>query len=87
MRPGVRKIALITVLAVVALAGLVGMRYRAWAVDSESPFDEVGIGLHAYMPGPVQAWGCGQLQKRFDGKTLPPHGCQTLADPRKWRSW
>ena len=82
-----RKWSLIAALAVLAFAGMVGFRYHAWAVGAASPFDEVGIGLHAYMPGTVQAWGCGQLQKRFEGKTLPPHGCQSPIDPRRWRSW
>jgi hypothetical protein len=77
------KLALAVVVAVFVSAGF---RYHQWVTQSASPFDEVGIELHKYMPAPVQDWGCAQLKARFDGKTLPPYGCQSTADPRKWRS-
>lgn len=80
-----KKTIQILVLMLIAFIGLIGQRYYAWAVTAKSPFDEVGIGLHHYMPGFVQEWGCSQLKMRFDGKTMPPHGCTSAADPRQWR--
>jgi hypothetical protein len=69
----------------VVVTAMIGQRYYAWAAQSDSPFDEVGIELHRYMPAAVQNWGCAKLSERFGGKTLPPYGCQDLNDPKQWR--
>ncbi len=69
----------------VASVAAVAFAYYHWATLAESPFDEFAIELHGAMPVAVQAWGCGRLKARFDGKTLPPHGCQDLINPNKWR--
>jgi len=70
----------LTILAVVAFAAVIvlGGRYYMWVantLNAATPFDEVGIGLHAYMPGFVQDWGCAKLQDSFGTQTLPPYGC------------
>ena len=75
-----KKIGLVALICLVALLGTVGQRYYAWVTNSANaadPFDEVGIGLHSYMPGFVQDWGCARLKENFGSKTLPPHGCGT----------
>ena len=72
---------LILVICLIAFGGMVGQRYYAWATNASGasdPFDEVGIGLHSYMPGFVQSWGCARLKENFGTKTLPPHGCGTM---------
>ncbi|MBJ2150324.1 hypothetical protein [Paracoccus sp. IB05] len=69
----------ILVVAVFAAVAMVGYRYVSWVMNwtsADTPFDEVGIDLHKYMPGFVQDWGCAQLFAEFGDKTLPPHGCR-----------
>jgi hypothetical protein len=73
-------------IVLIAAAATAGQRYHAWATSAETPFDEVGIELHRYMPAVIQNWGCARLFERFGGKTLPPYGCQDLSDPVKWRN-
>lgn len=80
-----RRLGLLLLLIIVFFCGSIFYRYYQWAVVAESPFDEVGIGLHSYMPGPIQSWGCARLKARFEGKTVPPHGCQDPTSPRRWR--
>jgi hypothetical protein len=80
-----RKIALLVSLIAVTCVVYVGQGYYQWVAQSETPFEELGIDLHKYMPAPVQAWGCERLRSRFEGKTLPPFGCQDLEAPTKWR--
>jgi hypothetical protein len=79
-----KTLSLLAAVFVVATA-LIGQRYYAWTVQMGSPFDEVGIRLHRYMPSAVQDWGCAKLFERFGGKTLPPYGCQDLSDQAQWR--
>jgi hypothetical protein len=79
-----KAIKLLTLMLVVML-GLLGLRYNQWVSYSATPFDEVGVGLHRYMPAPVKSWGCTRLKARFGGKTLPPYGCHHPANPRMWR--
>lgn len=81
-----RKAVFIVAFILIAFAGVVGKRYNDWVFYSESPFDEVGIGLHGYMPVFIQDWGCGKLFDRFGGKTLPPYGCQSAIEPQKWKN-
>lgn len=80
-----KKVLSILAICVVAFFGMVGQRYYVWATNANGaadPFDEVGIGLHSYMPGFVQDWGCARLKENFGTKTLPPHGCGTAEG--KW---
>ena len=73
---------------VVFFVGQMGHRYYAWATNSigaDDPFDEIGITLHGYMPGPVQDWACAELKANFEGKTIPVHGCAAAADATAWR--
>lgn len=79
-----RRLGLVLLVIIVFLGGTV-WRYYQWAALADNPYDEVGIGLHSYMPGPIQSWGCGLLKQRFEGKASPPHGCQDPANPRRWR--
>jgi hypothetical protein len=79
------KALMIVLLMVSAALGVAGLRYHHWVARSGTPFEEVGIGLHRYMPAPVQSWGCNRLKARFGGKTLPPYGCHHPANPRMWR--
>ena len=67
----------------VAGAVMFGGRWYLYGAHADSPYDEVGIALNGYAPGPLQRWGCHTLQSRFPGQ-LPPHGC---AGPtgRDWR--
>jgi hypothetical protein len=69
----------------IIMAALVGQPYYTWVTSAETPFEEVGIELHRYMPAVIQHWGCARLFERFGGKTLPPYGCQDPNDPVKWR--
>ena len=76
---------LLTIIAIGAPTGMIAQRYVSWATNGPSPFDEVGIELHRYMPGFVQDWACGKLYARFGEKTLPPYGCQDATTPQKWK--
>jgi hypothetical protein len=80
-----RLISTLFTLLLVASVVAVAQAYYHWTTQAESPFDDFGIELHGYMPAPIQSWGCGRLKARFEGKTLPPHGCQDLINPSKWR--
>lgn len=59
----------------VGLASPMWQWYR-WATAGDSPYDEVGIDLNAYMPAPLHDWACGRIAQRFPG-SLPPYGCAT----------
>lgn len=85
-----RPASLVTIALVVfvAVAGVIGYQYFAWATNASGaaiPYDEVGIALHGMMPGFVQDWGCARLEAEFGGKTLPPMGCESATDPGQWR--
>ncbi len=80
-----RRIIPALVAVLIASISVVGYRYNDWVSNSEGPYDEVGIGLHGYMPTFIQNWGCAKLQLRFGGKALPPYGCGDAADPAQWR--
>jgi hypothetical protein len=65
--------------------GLIGKRYYAYVNNTKSPFDEVGISLHALMPAPIQSWGCAKLRATFEQTTAPPHGCTSTSGTYGWR--
>jgi len=53
--------------------------------NTDSPYDEIGITLNGFMPGPINAWGCAKLQETFANQ-LPPAGCSVDGDPTAWRN-
>lgn len=59
-----------------------GGRWYMYVAMSDTPYDEVGVTLNGYAPGPLRKWGCDKLQARFTGQ-LPPYGCAG-ADARNW---
>ena len=75
-------ILVVTIAAVILL--VMGFRYYMYVTNTQTPYDEVGIELNQYMPGPIRNWGCGKLKQTFGAKTLPPFGCEG-ADPKTWR--
>lgn len=77
-----QKIIQFVVVIVVAVTVMFGGRWYMYVANGDSPYDEVGIALNGYAPGPLRAWGCHKLQARFAGQ-LPPHGCAG-ADGRTW---
>ena len=79
MKLALVMIATIIVAVLIAACG----RYYIYVTNTASPYDEVGIALNGYMPGPVRTWGCGRLKDTFGKKTLPPLGCEG-ADGKTW---
>ena len=64
---------------VLALAAILAvMIYQFWyqfAVNGDSPYDEMFIEINGMMPQSARNWACGQIADRFPG-TLPPYTCQ-----------
>lgn len=87
-KPSVAKRAMRGVIAFVAIIALfaVGiMGYWLYYVTSASDaFDQIGIEINNIMPGPLNMWGCTQLEARF-GDSRAPYGC-TTDDFETWRS-
>lgn len=77
-----QKIIQFLIVIVVGATVMFGGRWYMYVANAESPYDEVGIALNGYAPGPLRAWGCHKLQARFGGQ-LPPYGC-AAADGRTW---
>ena len=76
MSPSHGKLArslVITAVLLIAVLAVPGWEWYRWATSAASPYDEVGIGLNAYVPGPLHDWACGQIAQRFPG-SLPPAG-------------
>jgi hypothetical protein len=67
----------------IAFLGVMGFRWYAYVTNVETPYDEVGIGLNSFVPQPFRGWGCQQLQKQL-GKMLPPSGCESPNDGKRW---
>jgi hypothetical protein len=79
---------LLTLILVVAIAvpAVVLGRFYIYATNTETPYDEVGIGLMQYMPGFIRDIGCTKLHETF-GDVRPPYGCGDETDPNgDWRS-
>lgn len=77
IRPSQSKLAqVLTVVAAIAIGilGVTGWQWYRWATAGDSPYDEVGIGLNATMPGPLHDWACRRISQRFP-RSLPPYGC------------
>lgn len=78
MSPLVRRILMVAVVAIIVLS----LSWLRYVTNSVSLYDEVGITLNSWMPGPIRQWGCDQLQANFPG-ALPPYGCST-GDGTSW---
>lgn len=68
-----RSVLVLSLAILVALAGVLGWRWYAYATAGE-PYEEVGIELNSRMPGPLRRWTCARVRERHPG-TLPPYGC------------
>jgi hypothetical protein len=69
-----KKTVAIILFVVVSAVTTLGGRYYSYVTRGENLYDEIGISLAQWMPGPVRVWGCGKLNERFP-KSLPPYGC------------
>ena len=78
-----KKLILIIVLSIVVVGGMFGYQYNAYVNNTESPYDEIGITLNGWMPGPIRSWGCGKLKATF-GEVVPPYHCGAEDDPTAW---
>lgn len=78
-------ILLIVVTSVVGLSVVFGGFYYRYVTNTDTPYDEIGITLNGWMPGPIKTWGCGKLQETFAEK-MPPYGCEADGDSTAWRS-
>ena len=77
-----QKIVQVVCIVLIAAAVMFGGRWYMYVARGSSPYDEVGIALNGYAPGPMRAWGCHKMQARFLGQ-LPPYGCAG-PDGRSW---
>ncbi len=77
-----QKIVQVVCVVLVAAAVMFGGRWYLYVARGESPYDEVGIALNGYAPGPMRTWGCHKMRARFPGQ-LPPYGCSG-PDGRSW---
>ncbi len=77
-----QKIVQVVCVVLIAAAVMFGGRWYMYVARGSSPYDEVGIALNGYAPGPMRAWGCQKMQARFQGQ-LPPYGCAG-PDGRNW---
>ena len=55
-----------------------------YVTSAPDAFDSLGIEINNIMPGPLNMWGCTQLEARF-GDQRAPFGC-TTDDFESWRS-
>jgi hypothetical protein len=83
LKSPVLKVFLVIVTALAVVTLYVGMRWYSYVSKSASPYEEVGIELNSRAPGPLNRWGCAQLQARFSNAT-PPYGCAT-GNGRQWK--
>lgn len=77
-----KKIVQVLCVVLIGVAVMTGLRWYRYVASSDTPYDEVGITLNGYMPGPIRSWGCHKLQERFP-RALPPYGCAG-PDGRSW---
>lgn len=75
-------LAAVGVLVVMAF-GIMGY-WLYYVTSAPDAFDSIGIELNNIMPGPLNMWGCTQLEARF-GDYRAPYGC-TTDDFETWRS-
>lgn len=68
---------------ILVIAGLV-LGYWYWYVTAGyTQFMQAGMEINNMLPGPMNEWGCDQLQKRF-GDQNAPYGC-TASDFKSWK--
>ncbi|MGI2033416.1 hypothetical protein ACRQ1B_13580 [Rhizobium panacihumi] len=73
-----------TLLIVLVVIIVAAMGYWLWYVTSGyTQFMPAGMEINARLPGPLNEWGCDQLQKRF-GDQNAPYGC-TASDFKSWK--
>jgi hypothetical protein len=77
-----KKVLQLVCVLVIGVGVMIGWRWHSYVARAESPYDEVGIMLNGYMPGPLRSWGCHKMQARFP-TALPPYGCAG-PDGRSW---
>lgn len=76
---GIKAFGIIILLMIVGLGG-----YWLWYVTAApSQFTSPAMDINNLMPGPINKWGCAQLQKRF-GDQNAPFGC-TAGDYKSWK--
>ena len=71
------KLALVLPMIAVGVLAAVAIplwKWHRWATAGETPYDEIGIEVNSYMPGPLRDWACGRIAQRFPG-SIPPYGC------------
>ena len=75
-QPRSKRAQLVPVIAALILVGLATpcWQWYRWATAGDSPYDEIGIDVNAYMPAPLRGWACGRIAQRFPG-SIPPYGC------------
>jgi len=72
------------VLGMLALLAVGVFGFWLWYVlASSTQFQSPGMDINNMMPGPLNAWGCEQLEKRF-GQDRAPFGC-TADDYISWK--
>ncbi|KQR67833.1 hypothetical protein [Rhizobium sp. Leaf341] len=64
------------------VVGVIGFWFW-YVLASDTQFQSPGMDINNMMPGPVNRWGCDQLQKRF-GDQRAPFGC-TASDYTSWK--
>ncbi len=77
------KALLVVLIGLGAITLFVGKRWYDYVSKAKSPYEEIGIELNSRAPGPLNRWGCAQLQERF-AKSVPPYGC-AVGDGRQWK--
>lgn len=78
-----KKVIQFLLLVVIGMTVAIGGRWYMWVSNTKDPYDEVGIGLNEYMPGPIRKWGCAKLRANFSN-ALPPHTCGKPDNTREW---
>ena len=64
------KVTIVTLLLLV-----LGGKWLSYVAFADSPFDDLGEGINAIMPGPLNRLGCDLLKERFGNVPIPPKGC------------
>ena len=73
--PNTKRAAFIRAGLVASIMLVVGCKWYSYVALADSPFDDVGSGINAIMPGPINRLGCEMLKKRFGDIPIPPRGC------------
>ncbi|WP_312795786.1 hypothetical protein [Tianweitania sp.] len=79
-----KRVLPILIAIVIAITATLGWRFYAYATNTESPYDEVGIELNSRAPRPLNDWACGRLKANFPN-AVPPYGCNRDDGTVGWR--